>query len=155
NVTGGGKVARYYLSGTYNVDNGILRSNPINNFNNNIKLKNYNIRSNVDLNVTATTKAAIRVYAQFDDYNGPNNGDGGRIFNNAMYSNPVAFPAIYPASYLPYVQHPLFGNAIIPGREDIYLNPYAYSVSGYHQSFSSTINVQFDATQDLRFILPG
>jgi len=155
NVTGGGKVARYYLSGTYNVDNGILKSNPINNFNNNIKLKNYNVRSNVDLNVTSTTKAAVRVYAQFDDYNGPNNGDGGRIFNNAAYSNPVAFPAIYPADYLPYVNHPLFGNAVIPGTQDLYVNPYAYSVSGYYQSFASTINVQFDASQDLRFILPG
>ena len=155
NVMGGGKVARYYLSGTYNVDNGILRSNPINNFNNNIKLKNYNIRSNVDLNVTPTTKAAVRVYAQFDDYNGPNNGDGGRIFNNAAYSNPVAFPAIYPSDYMPYVNHPLFGNAVIPGKQDLYVNPYAYSVSGYFQSFGSTINVQFDGSQDLKFILPG
>ena len=38
-VSGGGKVARYYVAGTFNQDNGILKVDKRNNFNNNIKLK--------------------------------------------------------------------------------------------------------------------
>src|SRR3546814_3160218 len=38
-VSGGGKVARYYLAGTFNQDNGVLKVDGRNNFNNNIDLK--------------------------------------------------------------------------------------------------------------------
>ena len=95
--------------------------NGINNFNNNIKLKNYSVRSNVDINFTPTTTGIVRVYAQFDDYNGPigstdENGSringGAATFRRAIWSNPVMFPAIYPSSYMPYMNHPLFGNAL-------------------------------------------
>src|SRR5690606_11019728 len=40
-VSGGGKVARYYLAGTFNQDNGVLKVDGRNNFNNNIDLKSY------------------------------------------------------------------------------------------------------------------
>src|SRR5690606_18170494 len=40
-VRGGGRVAQFYISGTYNRDNGMLKSNNKNNFDNNIDLKNY------------------------------------------------------------------------------------------------------------------
>src|SRR5690606_29973745 len=57
NVSGGGKVARYYFAGTFNQDNGNLKVDKRNNFNNNIDLKTYLIRSNVNVNLTKTTKA--------------------------------------------------------------------------------------------------
>src|SRR3546814_5160013 len=37
NMSGGGKVARYYLAATYNQANGVLKNNKRNNFDNNIK----------------------------------------------------------------------------------------------------------------------
>ena len=49
----------------------VLRNNDANNFNNNVKLKNYSIRSNTDINLTKSTVAKVRVYGQFDDYTGP------------------------------------------------------------------------------------
>nr|WP_294896539.1 TonB-dependent receptor [uncultured Pedobacter sp.] len=168
NVSGGSDKARYYIAGTYNRDNGVLKVDPINNFNSNIKLKNYSIRSNINLNLTRTTELAIKVYGQFDDYNGPVGGydkNGNRIsggqytFNNAIWSNPVAFPATYPSSKLPYIEHPLFGSAIIPTNgglnPTLYTNPYAEMVKGYSVYKTSNIQPQLELKQDLAFVTPG
>jgi TonB-linked SusC/RagA family outer membrane protein len=164
NISGGTKNAQYYIAGTYNIDNGVLNVDKLNNFNSNIKLRNYAIRSTVNLKLTKTTEAIVRVYGQFDDYKGPVGGydnegrrlNGGQVvFNSAIWSNPVMFPSIYPSSYMPYVKHPLFGNAIIPGTTRLYVNPYARSVSGYQQYNSSTIQAQLELKQDLVDITPG
>ena len=55
NVSGGGKIARYYLASTVNTDNGNLKVDPRNNFNNNINFKRISLRSNIDVNLTPTT----------------------------------------------------------------------------------------------------
>lgn len=153
NISGGGAKASYYVAGTYNLDNGVLKVNGLNNFNNNIKLKNYAVRSNVNINLTNTTEAIIRVYGQFDDYTGPVGG-GAVIFNHAIWSNPVMFPAVYPATYSPFATHPLFGNAVAPDGS-LYLNPYAEMVKGYQDKNSSTLQTQIELKQDLKFITPG
>lgn len=163
NISGGGAKARYYLAGTYNIDNGILKVDGINNFNNNIKLKNYSVRSNVDINFTPSTTGIVRVYAQFDDYTGPIGGfdsNGNRInggavtFRRAIWSNPVMFPAVYPSSYLPYMNHPLFGNAI-NRNGGLFVNPYAEMVRGYQEYNTSTIMPQIELRQNLNALLPG
>ncbi|MEO6524367.1 MAG: TonB-dependent receptor [Mucilaginibacter sp.] len=153
NISGGGDKATYYLAGTYNIDNGVLKVNGLNNFNSNIKLKNYSIRSNVNVNLTKTLEGIIRVYGQFDDYVGPIGG-GTNIFNQAIWSNPVMFPAVYPSSYSPFATHPLFGNAISPSG-GLYVNPYAQMVKGYQDKNASTIQAQIELKQDLKFITPG
>ncbi|PXY38826.1 SusC/RagA family TonB-linked outer membrane protein [Flavobacterium cheongpyeongense] len=155
NVSGGGEKARYYVAGTYNVDNGVLKVDGMNDFNSNIKLRNYSMRSNVDMSLTPTTKAIIRFYGQFDDYNGPIDG-GANIFNLTMWSNPVAFAKVYPSSYLPYVEHPLFGGALSGGTSGYLLvNPYAQMVKGYQVSKASTIQTQLELQQDLKALTPG
>src|SRR3546814_7473651 len=60
NMSGGGKVARYYLAATYNQDNGVLKNNKRNNFDNNIKLRSYQVRSNVNVQLTPTTEGIVR-----------------------------------------------------------------------------------------------
>ncbi|GGF76477.1 SusC/RagA family TonB-linked outer membrane protein [Wenyingzhuangia marina] len=164
-ASGGGEKAKYYISGTYNIDNGVLNVEGLNNFNSNIKLKNYSLRSNLDINLTPTTKASVNLYGQFDDYNGPIGGrdrnnnrvSGGKhIFNLALWSNPVAFPKKYPASFLPYIDHPLFGGEKVRGAtNDIMTNPYAEMVKGYASSRASTIQTQVEIEQDLEFITKG
>ncbi|WP_083252158.1 SusC/RagA family TonB-linked outer membrane protein [Pedobacter steynii] len=162
-ATGGSAKARYYVAGTYNVDNGVLKVDQLNNFNSNIKMKNYSVRSNVNLNLTATTEAIIRVYGQFDDYRGPVGGrdannnrinGGEKIFNQAIWSNPVMFPAVYPASYSPFTKHPLFGNARTIG-DGTYINPYAEMVKGYEDRNASTLQTQLELKQDLNFLTNG
>lgn len=160
NVSGGADKARYYISGTFNVDNGIYKVDKLNNFNSNVKLLNYSIRSNVTINFTKSTKADIRVYGQFDDYNGPLGG-GKEIFQAAIAANPVMFPAVYPSGYAPRIKHPLFGNAIVPSIQGssigggLFNNPYALLVQGYRQQNKSNLQPQVELTQDLAALIPG
>jgi TonB-linked SusC/RagA family outer membrane protein len=154
NASGGSDKSKYYLAMTYNIDNGNLKDNSLNGFNNNIKLQSYSLLSNVTLNLTKTTEALVSLKGQFDDYNGPIGG-GSAIYTSALSSNPVAFPAIYPANLLPYAQHPLFGNSLIPGGGGLYTNPYAQSLSGFQTSNTSTLTAQLSLKQNLDAVTSG
>jgi len=150
NVTGGGKVARYYLAATFNQDNGVLKVDHRNNFNSNINLKTYELRSNVNISLTKSTEVGIKLYGTFDDYTGPIGG-GTHYYNEAVKSDPVSFPAYFPVnSEYAYVQHILFGNT-----EDQLVNPYAEMVKGYQQYNQTLILAQFDLKQDLSFLTKG
>ena len=94
NVSGGGKVARYYLAATVNSDNDNLKIDPQNNFNNNISFKRISLRSNVNVNLTSTTEVALKFNGNFDDYIGPLDG-GAAIYQKAMQTNPVLYPRFY------------------------------------------------------------
>ncbi|WP_372935859.1 SusC/RagA family TonB-linked outer membrane protein, partial [Mariniphaga sediminis] len=94
NVSGGGKVSRYYLAATVNQDNGNLNVDKRNNFNSNINLKRYQLRSNININITNTTEAIIRFNGAFDDYTGPIDG-GTDIYNKVMRSSTVLFQPYY------------------------------------------------------------
>lgn len=159
-VTGGADKANYYIGGTFNVDNGVYKVDKLNNFNSNVKLINYSIRSNVTIHLTKSTRADIRVYGQFDDYNGPI-GDGKAVFQAAMFANPVQFPIRFPAEYAPRIKHPLFGNAVreaVPGSVTgggLYINPYAELVKGYRQNNRSNLQPQIELNQDLGGVLKG
>lgn len=153
NVSGGTTKAQYYISGTYNVDNGILKSLELNDFNTNVKARNYELRANVNVKLTPTTEAIVRTTGQFDDYNGPIGG-GGKIFQRVLWANPVQFPAIYPQSIQSYSKHPLFGNAYVSGR-NFYNNPYAFALSGYSQTNTSNMIAQLEVKQDFNFITSG
>ncbi|RZF61635.1 SusC/RagA family TonB-linked outer membrane protein [Sphingobacterium corticibacterium] len=159
NISGGTQRARYYISGTYNVDNGILKTDPVNNFNNNIKLRNYSLRSNVDIRLTPSTDLAVILYGQFDDYSGPLHG-GSEHFSNAMRANPVLFPVQYPSSMLPYAEHTLFGGAQgfttgLSMTNELFLNPYAEMVKGFRTHKSSNIMPQLELKQDFGKWIPG
>jgi TonB-linked SusC/RagA family outer membrane protein len=155
NVSGGGEVARYFVSGGFNKDGGILKTNGKNNFNNNINLNAYTMRANVDINVFEKTELTVRLDGSFDDYTGPLDGGTG-MYNKVMRSNPVLFPAFFPTSETQnpeyqHVQHIMFGNA----GEGNYLNPYADMVKGYKDYSRSRMSAQMAVKQDLDFITKG
>ncbi len=159
NISGGTTRGRYYIAGTFNRDNGVLKVEPLNNFNSNIKLNNYSLRVNVDFNVTKTTTAIVRMYGQFDDYIGPMGG-GAATFDNALNANPVMFPSIYPAEKLPFIEHPLFGssqtrNTDLSLSSTMYMNPYAEMVRGYQTYKTSNMQPQIEIKQDLNGITEG
>ena len=157
NASGGTDRSKYYIAMTYNLDNGNLKENSINGFSNNIKLQSYSLLSNVTLNLTKTTEALISLKGQFDDYNGPVGGGQG-VYNSALSSNPVAFPAVYPASFLPFEKHPLFGNALITTggtSGGLYTNPYAQSLSGFQSQNTSNLTAQLSLKQNLDAVTPG
>lgn len=152
NASGGGKIARYYLAGTVNTDNGILREDKRNNFNNNVKFNRLGLRSNVNINVTKTTEVIVRFNGNFDDYNGPIDS-GEDLFKKALATNPVLFPAYYePDVNNANTRHVLFGNA---GSDAEYINPYADMVRGYKDESRSMILAAVELKQDLSFLTEG
>ncbi|WP_440795295.1 SusC/RagA family TonB-linked outer membrane protein [Pedobacter sp. 22226] len=154
-VSGGNDKANFYVSLTYDENNGLLKESDFNNFNSNVKARSYSLLSNITIKLTKTTKALISARGVFDSNNSPVGG-GSRIFTLASASNPVAFPAVYPQSYLPYLQHPLFGSALLPNSTNtLYLNPFAQSVSGFQQYNRSQLIPQITINQDLKEITPG
>lgn len=152
NLGGGGKVARYYLAGTLNSDNGILKVDKMNDFNNNVKYNRLALRSNVNINVTKSTEVIVRFNTNFDDYNGPIDG-GETLFQKALQTNPVLYPKYFaPDAEYEYTQHILFGNT---GQYGDYINPYADMVKGYKDESRSNVLAVVELKQDLDFITEG
>ena len=151
-VRGGGKVAQYFVSGAFNKDNGILNVDKRANFNNNVNLKTYSLRGNIDINLTKTTEMSVRLNGSFDDYIGPRNG-GTQVYNDIMRTNPVLFPPYYPAgSRYQYINHIMFGNA---SGSKLYLNPYAEMMRGYKEYSRAMMLAQLEMRQDLKSITEG
>jgi TonB-linked SusC/RagA family outer membrane protein len=151
-VAGGGKKAQYYVSGSYNRDNGVLKVPKENNYNNNIRLNTYLLRSNVNINLTNTTQLVVRLYGTFDEYNGPIDG-GSELYKRSLRTSPTAYPAYYvPDSANVITRHILFGNY---SKAANYVNPYADMVRGYKQYSQSRMLAQFELNQQLAFVTPG
>lgn len=150
-VSGGGKMVRYYISASINQDNGILKVDGRNNFNTNINLKNYNLRSNINIDLTKTTEIALRFHGNFDDYTGPIEG-GTELYEKTLWASPVMFPAVYaPDEKNLKTKNILFGNA----ETGNYMNPYADMMRGYKDYSTSTIMAQVEIKQKLDFLLKG
>ena len=150
-VGGGALSARYYVSGSYNRDNGIMKVDKRNNFNNNIAINNYNLRANVNMDLTRTTELIVRLSGNFEDYQGPIPG-GTQMYQYMVHTNPVLFPAYYPVDEdHKYAEHILFGNYDNNSR----INPYAQMVRGYKDKTRSQILAQVEVKQNLKFITEG
>ena len=165
NVSGGGDIARFLVSGSFNNDNGILKRSPVNNFNNNVNYKNYQLRSNVNVKLTQSTEMVLRLWGNFNDYSGPLTNDASfssDLYSTAVHTSPVLFPAYYEADAAnKLVQHILFGNSSQGGGTTSqgtgvgYSNPYAQMLRGYKRFSESRMSATLELHQDLNFITPG
>jgi TonB-linked SusC/RagA family outer membrane protein len=150
-VSGGGAVARYYVAANMTNDNGNLVVDKRNNFNSNISLQKYTIRSNVNVNLTKTSELILRVNASYDEYTGPING-GADMYKRVMQANPVMFKPYYePDEQFAYAQHILFGNYGHSG----YINPYAEALKGYRDYSKNLMLTQFEFKQKLDMLTEG
>lgn len=151
NISGGGSVARYYVAASYSSDNGILKEDTRNNFKNNIDLKKYLLRSNININLTKSTEMIVRLHGTFDDYTGPLDGGSG-LYWQVMRTNPVLFPAFYlPDEANKTTKHILFGNY----DRGNYINPYANMIRGYKDYSNTVVLAQLELKQNLDFITKG
>lgn len=155
NASGGGDIAKFYLSGSYRFDNGMLKTHKANDFETNVQSSSLEIRSNIDLKLTNTTRASVRVNGLFDGLNGPAVGNGSAVFQSMLKANPVTFPAVIPQEYRSWVNHPLFGNATIDSPNEFYYNPYGSALTGYKDESSSFFTAQLDLSQQLDFLTKG
>lgn len=150
-VKGGGNIAQYFVSGAFNQDNGILKVPDLSNFNNNVNLKTYTLRSNININLTSKTQLNLRLSGTFDDYNGPLYS-GSKAYRDIMRAVPTKFQPFYPpGENYKYIKHIMFGNA----DEGDYLNPYAQMVRGYREYNQSRMQSQLELNQNLDMVTEG
>ncbi len=161
NVRGGGKKVRYYVAGAYTTDDGLIKTNKANPFNNNIKNKQYLLRSNINIDLFEKTEMIVRLHSTIDDYTGPLQG-GSAVYNAAVRTSPVRFPTYFePTGALVGVPHILFGNDFGPrgslssGDVAAWFNPYAELQRGYRDYRRQLSLVQLEFKQDLSSITPG
>lgn len=162
NVSGGGDIARFLIAGSFSNDNGMLKRSPANNFNNNVNFKNYQLRSNVNVKLTKSTEMIVRLWGNFNDYNGPITNDASfssDLYSAAMHTSPVLFPAYFqPDSANLLTQHILFGNSSMGGSDGSgvgYSNPYAQMLRGYKRYSESRMSATLELHQDLDFLAQG
>ena len=166
NVRGGGERMRYYVGASLNDDGGLLKDDPKNPFKNNIDLKRYMIRSNVNVDLTEGTEMIVRLSTVLDDYRGPLQS-GNDFYNMAVRTSPVRFhPVFQPDEDLTGVPHIVFGNDLGPrvisglrlgdgSDSPVWFNPYAELARGYRNSRRQQASVQLELKQNLKSILPG
>ncbi len=153
NVSGGGKVATYFVAGTLENETGLLKVAAKNNFNNNIDINRAQIRNNVVFKLTPTSTLDVRLQGRFERYTGPS-AAASDIFGMVMNSNPVDFPAVFEADEKhAFADHILFGNTFVAGS--LKQNPYAEMVRGYEDRNESSITAMATYSQDLDFVTEG
>jgi TonB-linked SusC/RagA family outer membrane protein len=152
-VSGGGQVATYHVSGGYENENGLLKVDKKNNFNNNISIDRFDIRSNVVFKLTSSTTLDTRINGRFERYTGPS-VSAGDLYGMVMNANPVDFPKVYePDAAHMMTDHILFGGTWIGAG--IKPNPYAEMVKGYSDNNNNTITAMATLMQDLKFVTEG
>lgn len=150
-INGGGKISKYFVSGSFSQDNGALKVDKKNNFNSNINLKTFTLRANVNISLTKISELIVRLNGNFDNYTGPLDG-GSEIYRKVVRTSPVDFLPYYPIDEEhQYVQHIMFGGV----KDRAFLNPYADMLRGYRQYDRSMMMAQMEFKQDLNFIANG
>jgi len=140
-VSGGSNMLRYSLVSSYYGENGIIARDPKQTWDSSSKLKRYNVRSNVDLDITPTTLFRLNIGGYLQDRNrAPYSVD--ELFQQAFTIPPFVHPTIYSSGEIPRT----------PQRE----NPWALATQkGYERYSASQIESLFSLEQDLGFILKG
>lgn len=94
NVRGGSARSRYFVSGAYYTESGIYKGNPTEKYDTNIGLDRFNLRSNIDMDVTSTTLVSIDLAGQYLIGNYPGESSS-TIFRSMLITPPYCFPAVY------------------------------------------------------------
>lgn len=151
NFRGGGDKLRFFVASSYYNEEGLFKSNPVDanefsrtaKYDTNIGLDRYNLRSNVDLDISKTTLLRVDMSGQYLTTNYPGTGTG-TIFSNMMRSAPHLIPMIYSNDF--------------PSRYSAaggYENPYnQLNFSGYTKEFRVALQTNVGLEQKLPF-LPG
>ena len=107
NVNGGAESAQYYVSLGYYDETGLFVTDGLETYNSSTRFKRYNITTNVNLDLTPTTKVDIGIQGYISEGNYPaelasnDPNSVGSIFNQAMQVPPVEYPVMYPGGFIP------------------------------------------------------
>lgn len=144
NISGGGKLARYYMSGFYRTNDAIYKQTGMEKYHSNVRRNQYSFRSNIDVEVTPTTKVSLLLSAKLVDQNRPGIGETQTIWNAVANLTPLTVPVRYSNGLFPSYGS---GNQTSP---TVLLNE-----TGYLTDRSNTIESLLTIQQDLSSLLKG
>lgn len=101
NVSGGGSIARYFISASYRTNDAAYKQSGINKYNTNVKRHQYSFRSNVDVNVTKSTMVGVSLATNVVQMNRPGIGSTSQIWAAQANLNPLMVPVRYSNGQLP------------------------------------------------------
>lgn len=140
-ITGGSDILRYALIASYYGERGIFVTDDNNSWNSGMRLNKYNVRSNVDINVTKTTEVGVNIGGYLQETNSPYYSSDD-IWSSAFETPPFVHP----------IQYSEQRNVRVLNRS----NPWARATQhGYTLATASKIESSFTIDQDLKFITPG
>ncbi len=141
NVNGGTDILRYNLTGAVYYEDGIMKRDESLSYDTSTGLTRYNLRSNVDLNVTKTTSMRFSV--------------GGYLQKLRKQANSTATTWDYAFQTPPMVHPAVYADGKIPVRNQR-VNPWAYLTQyGYGIYTASKIESLFAVDQKLDFVTKG
>lgn len=142
NVRGGTEKARYFVSGAYYKENGIFQNNSVNDYNTNIGLERFNLRSNIDFDATKTTLVKVDISGQYLMTNYPGKGTK-EIFQSMCRTPSFIMPMVYSDGTVAGHPRPSGQRA----------NPYnMLTNSGYQKEWRTFIQSKVEVQQKLDFI---
>lgn len=141
-VAGGSERLRYSLTASVYHEDGIMATDNTLPYDTGSKLTRFNMRANVDLDITKTTLLRFNVGGYLQNLR-KSNSSTDDVFTHAFETPPFVHPAIYSDGTIPIASANRF-------------NPWAESTqNGYYRGTRSKLESLFQVEQNLKMITPG
>ena len=143
NVRGGSERARYFVSGAYYHETGIFKNNRMEDYDTNIGVSRYNLRSNIDVDITKSTLLSVDLSGQYLQKNNPGQSSD-NIFTKMSLVPPYLIPFVYSDGTI--AGHPATNG----------VNPYNLLMNyGYSKTWQTSIQSTVKLEQKLDFLTKG
>ncbi|TKG95494.1 TonB-dependent receptor [Puteibacter caeruleilacunae] len=143
-LNGGSKKVKYFVSVGLLSQDGLFKTFD-SDFDYNFSYKRYNYRSNIDINLTNTTKLGITLGGRVGVKNEPNGQD--QMFRALYWSVPFAGPGIVDGKWIKA------NDVYIPGNKKEGMTPF-YG-RGFNNRLNHVLNMDVDLKQDLDQYVKG
>jgi TonB-linked SusC/RagA family outer membrane protein len=144
NISGGSKLARYYMSGFYRTNDAIYKQTGMERYNSNVRRNQVSFRSNIDVDVSKSTMVSLLLSATLVDQNRPGIGTSENIWGAQANLTPMLVPIMYSNG-----QFPSYG-------EGINTSPYVQlNETGFLTNRDNRIESVLKIAQDLSKLLKG
>lgn len=149
NLRGGSRLVQYYASVNFVRDEGMLKTDRLNQFKVNIENNTFSFRTNLNIDLSAGIRLNINTSANLDKYRGPY-ADVTEAYYMAFNASPVDFAAMYPGDETYAWPHLRFGSI-----DQNTSNPYLELHQGYKDRRRYSAVARAEYIHNLSPILKG
>lgn len=144
-VSGGSKVARYYIGGSFYNEGSVFKQSNTNDYNTSINYNKFSFRANLDVNIFPQTVVSLQIANMFETKTEP--GAKNSVWNYAFELAPTSIPPFYTDANGDWLA---WSGINTPGG----YNPYnALTNSGYNENYTNntqaTISLKHSFTNKL------